>query len=161
MNEHDNMEVEVSHDLEANDRNNNVMNIEYKAGDNNSDPIVSSSSSGNGNVIISLCDYAIKTYGPSFSNLVYSIIPFLQQENNISKREDYKNTILNNIDIELGYSRKELEMMNAPLLEFINSSSSPYGQENNRKDNENHISQRINSALEHFYEELEEDYTIY
>ena len=75
--------------------------------------------------------------------------------------KDYKNTIVNNIDIELGYSRKELELMNAPLLEFINSSSSPYGQENNRKDNENHFSQQINSALEHFYEELEEDYTIY
>jgi len=143
-----NDDVEEYVDIEANDgyiKDNKSINA-CKTRD--------SSQTESGNILSSLCSFAIEKYGPSFLSVVKSVIPFVEEINTENKinTEEYLNYVLLNNNIELGYTRKELKMMNDPILEFVSTlpANSP-GQESSI------FNQRINTALDYFYKEINED----
>ena len=104
----------------------------------------------NVNIVTSLCEYAITKYGGRFTTLVSNLIPYFKNEEvECEHTEEYLRSILTNIDIELGYTKKELELMNDPILEFSYKS-----REQSKCGNLNH---RIKSILDIFYKEIQED----
>ncbi len=104
----------------------------------------------NVNIVTSLCEYAITKYGGRFTTLLSNLIPYFNNvEVERDNTEEYLRNILTNIDIELGYTKQELELMNDPILEFSYKSS-----ELSKSDN---INYRIKSILDIFYQEIEED----
>ena len=117
------------------------------------------SKTNNKNMLLTLYDFAIEKYGPSFTSVIKTIIPILQNDANVTKQlntEEYMNYVLFNIDVELGYTKKELEIMNDPLLEFV-STIHPNSQcQNNKKEDDELFSHRIYSVLEIFYKEINE-----
>ncbi len=107
-----------------------------------------------GNELSSLCYQAFHKYGPSFLSAVKSVIPFvaaaINPENEVIS-EEYLNYVLHSV-IELGYTRKELEIMNDPILEFV-STLPP----NTQGFEISEFNSRINSALDYFYKEISEE----
>jgi hypothetical protein len=109
-----------------------------------------SNKSESGNLLSTLCYNAFETYGPSFLSAVKAVIPFVASEINKEMSEEYTNLVLLSV-IELGYTRKELEIMNDPILEF-ESTLPP----NSHGRKSCVFNSRINTALDYFYKELNE-----
>ena len=138
-------DVEEFIDIEANDVS-TENKIPIQDGSNHRD----SNKSETGYLLSTLCYNAFETYGPSFLSAVKSVIPFVASEINKEMSEEYTNYVLLSV-IELGYTRKELEIMNDPILEF-ESTLPP----NSHGRKSSVFNSRINAALDYFYKELSE-----
>jgi hypothetical protein len=84
---------------------------------------------------------ALSKYGPNFTKLVKTVIPCVDEIKEHVNIESCVTRLLKDIDLELGYTKKEIYMMNEPIIEYIdtcydriqyneNTSGSPYRNEN-------------------------------
>lgn len=141
-------DVEEFLDIEAN--NVSVENKIPIQDSSNSSNHRDSNKSDSGILLSTLCYNAFETYGPSFLSAVKSVIPFVASDLNKEISEEYTNYVLLSV-IELGYTRKELEIMNDPILEF-ESTLPP----NSHGRKSCVFNRGINTALDYFYKELNE-----
>ena len=113
----------------------------------------------NNSVITTLCDFAIRKYGPSFSTMVKNVLPFMKDTvpHRIVCSDEFVNYIMDSIDIEQGYTKKELEMMNEPILEFVSTKPLTELEEEEKRSATGIFNLRINSVLDYFYDELQEE----
>jgi hypothetical protein len=160
---------ESSVDLEANNRSssisssNSIFNLAVAT--SNRTPIQDYNSKlkdgtpYNNSIITTLCDFAIRKYGPSFSTMVKNVLPFMKDTvpHRIVCSDEFVSYIMDSIDIEQGYTKKELEMMNDPILEFVSTLPPTERDEEEKRNAIGIFNLRINSVLDYFYDELLEE----
>ena len=129
-------------------------------------------SDNNEGVISKLFYLAMNKYGPSFTKLVNTVIPCVDVMKDHINMEDYVSRVLKEIDLELGYTKNELYMMNEPILEYGGHRYTKVHERISEEDriNENDEEERSSSLqgegeeqhvkimVDSFYRELREDY---
>lgn len=64
---------------------------------------------------------ALNKYGPNFTRLVNTVIPCVDEIKEHVNIESCVTRLLKDIDLELGYTKKEIYMMNEPIIENIDT----------------------------------------
>lgn len=104
--------------------------------------------------LTSLCSYAMNKYGPTFTSIVDTILPYMDTYNHqYIDVDEYMNHILFHIDLEQGYTTRELEIMNYPLLDFVSNKT----EKNTRINTIEHNHDRVDAILDSFYKEIQEE----
>jgi hypothetical protein len=164
VNVNDSDSVAISIDLEANN-NSSRLQGEYTKSflTENNFELTEHGSSGSNNILTTICNFAINKYGPPFCSMVKNMLPFMVKSDphEIVTSDEFVHYIMDNIDLELGYTKKELEMLNDPIIEFVSTlPTKELGQEDKRKAI-GIFNNRINSVLDYFYKELKDDCEVY
>ena len=97
------------------------MGIGYDCGvDTRSEERTENTKNGEG-FLSQLFFMALNKYGPNFTKLVNTVIPCVDEIKENVNIESCVTRLLKDIDLELGYTKKEIYMMNEPIIEYIDS----------------------------------------